>query len=271
MDLSKAVLVEKVNLKTEGALIVKPVETDVATNGTISYEYENEDVYGYAMDASGQMVPALYNTEETEISSKISGTSVVDMAVTVKGLVPKTEEQLVLSKDTGAFYQYAKDTAGVLETTTVTLREGPRKGTTYYYVVRAVAEGKNGAKSAYSVGFSKPASAVYTSVSVKAATKVKARNTTEEYAVLSYKAAKNADGYMIYRSEKKNSGYCLIATTTKTIYRDNTTKSGKTYYYKIVSYCTNESGARVYSPKTAAVKITIKKENISVLDLMLEQ
>ncbi len=86
-----------------------------------------------------------------------------------------------------------------------------------------------------------------------------------------YQAAKNADGYMIYRSEKKNSGYRLLATTTKTIYRDNTTKSRKTYYYKIVSYCTNESWARVYSKDTAPVKITIKKENISVLDLMLEQ
>lgn len=91
------------------------METNVALDGTISYEYANEGVYGYAMDASGQMVPALYDTKSTKISTKISGTSVVDMAVTVKGLVPKTEEQLALSKDTGAFCQYAKDTAGVLD------------------------------------------------------------------------------------------------------------------------------------------------------------
>lgn len=115
VDLSKAVLVEKINLKTEGALGVKPMETNVALDGTISYEYANEGVYGYAMDVSGQMVPALYDTKSTKISTKISGTSVVDMAVTVKGLVPKTEEQLALSKDTGAFCQYAKDTAGVLD------------------------------------------------------------------------------------------------------------------------------------------------------------
>ncbi len=271
VDLSKAVLVEKVTLKTDGALAVKPLDTNVASNGTISYEYDNEDVYGYAVDAFGQVVPALYHPKSTKVSARITGTNVVDKTVTVKGLVPKTEEQLSLSKDTGAFHQYAKDTAGVLETTSAVLHEGPKKGTVYYYVVRAAAKGKNGADNAYSFGFSKPASAVYTSASVKAAAKLKARNTAEEYAVISFQAQKNAEGHMIYRSEKKNSGYHLIATTSKTIYRDTTTKSGKTYYYKIVSYCTNESGARVYSPKTAAAKITIKKENISVLDLMLEQ
>lgn len=271
VDLGKAVLVEAVSLQTESALKVKPIDTNVALDGTISYEYENEDVYGYAIDASGQAVPALFDAKQTVITSKITGNSVTDSTVAVKGLVPKTEEQLSLSKDTGAFREYAKDTAGVLETAEATLREGPRKGKAYYYVVRAVAQGQNGAPDASSVGFSKPASAVYTSTSVSAATKVKARNTMEEYAVISYKAAKNADGYMIYRSEKKNSGYKLLATTSKTIYRDTTTKSGETYYYKIVAYRTNESGARVYSQQTKPVKIKIKKEDISVLDLMLEQ
>ncbi len=271
VDLGKAVLVETVSLQTESALKAKPIDTNVAPDGTISYEYENEDAYGYAVDASGQTVPALFDAKETVITSKITGTSTTDATVTVKGLVPKTEEQLVLSKDTGAFREYAKDTAGVLATAEATLREGPKKGTTYYYVVRAVAQGQNGIANAYSVGFSKPAGAVCTSASVNAATKVKARNTMEEYAVISYQAAKNADGYMIYRSEKKNSGYKLLATTSKTIYRDATTKSGKTYYYKIVAYCTNESGARVYSQQTKPVKIKIKKEDISVLDLMLEQ
>lgn len=271
VDLDKAVLVESVKLVTEGALQVKPENVNVAKDGTISYDYENENVYGYAADASGQMVPALYDAENTVISSRITGTKVKDAAVTVKGLVPKTEEQLALSKDTGAFCQYAKDTAGVLQTAEASLKEGPRKGTTYYYVVRAVAGGKGNIGNAYSVGFSKPVSAVYTSVEVNAATKLKVRNTLEECAVLSYQAVKNADGYLIYRSSKKNSGYRLIATTSKTIYRDSTTRSGQTYYYKIASYCTNESGARVYSPKTKPVKITIKKEDISMLDLMLEQ
>ena len=94
---------------------VKPEDVQVAQDGTVSYDYENEDVYGYAADASGQIVPALYDAKNTVISSKITGTKVRDEKVTVKGLVPKTEEQLALSKDTGAFHQYVKDTAGVLE------------------------------------------------------------------------------------------------------------------------------------------------------------
>ncbi len=271
VDLEKAELVESVKLVTDGALRVKPEDIHVAQDGTISYDYENEEVYGYAADASGQIVPALYDAKKTVISSKITKTKVRDAKVTVKGLVPKTEEQLSLNKDTGAFCQYAKDTAGVLETAEATLTEGPRKGTTYYYVVRAVAQGTENAKNACSVGFSKPASAVCTSAGVKAATKVKVRNTLEECAVLSFTAAKNANGYLIYRSDKKDSGYRLIATTSKTIYRDKTTRPGRTYYYKIASYCTNESGARVYSSMTKPVKITIKKEDISMLDLMLEQ
>lgn len=271
VDLDKAVLVESVKLKTEGALQVKPEDVQVAQDGTVSYDYENEEVYGYAADASGQIVPALYDAKNTVISSKITGTKVRDEKVTVKGLVPKTEEQLALSKDTGAFHQYVKDTAGVLETAEATLREGPRAGTAYYYVVRAVSGGAQNTNNACSVGFSKPARAVCTFTGVKAATKVKVRNTSEERAVISFTAAKNAEGYMIYRSDKKNSGYRLIATTAKTIYRDKTTRPGQTYYYKVVSYCTNESGARVYSTMTKPVKITIKKEDISILDLMLEQ
>ena len=250
---------------------MKPEDVQVAQDGTVSYDYENEEVYGYAADASGQIVPALYDAKNTVISSKITGTKVRDEKVTVKGLVPKTEEQLALSKDTGAFHQYVKDTAGVLETAEATLREGPRAGTAYYYVVRAVSGGAQNTNNACSVGFSKPARAVCTFTGVKAATKVKVRNTSEERAVISFTAAKNAEGYMIYRSDKKNSGYRLIATTAKTIYRDKTTRPGQTYYYKVVSYCTNESGTRVYSTMTKPVKITIKKEDISILDLMLEQ
>ncbi len=77
----------------------------MAQDGAVSYEYENENVYGYATDVSGQIVPALYEAQNTVVSSRITGTKVKDAAVTVKGLVPKTEEQLALSKDTGAFCQ----------------------------------------------------------------------------------------------------------------------------------------------------------------------
>ncbi len=82
----------------------------------------------------------------------------------------------------------------MLQTAEAILKEGAGKGTTYYYVVRTVAGGKGNTGNAYSVGFSRPVSAVYASVEVKAATKLEVRNTLEECAVLSYQAAKNADG-----------------------------------------------------------------------------
>ena len=56
---------------------------------------------------------------------------------------------------------------------------------------------------------------------------------------LNWKKGKNADGYYIYRSYKKKSGYKKIATITKaakTAYLDKKAKKGKTCYYKIKSY-----------------------------------
>ena len=68
------------------------------------------------------------------------------------------------------------------------------------------------------------------SVTVKA--KAKKKNQ------IRWSKAKEADGYRIYRSTKKNSGYKLIKTVSasKTTYTDTKVKSGKRYYYYVKAY-----------------------------------
>ena len=55
-----------------------------------------------------------------------------------------------------------------------------------------------------------------------------------EKAKLSIKKTKGAKAYLIFRSNKKNAGYRLVAMAQKTSYTDQKAKAGKTYYYKAI-------------------------------------
>lgn len=70
-----------------------------------------------------------------------------------------------------------------------------------------------------------------------------------------------ANGYVIYRSLKKNSGYKEIARITsgsKTSYTDKTVKKNKTYYYRIKAYKTLNQKTFL-GVKSIKVKIKITK------------
>lgn len=67
---------------------------------------------------------------------------------------------------------------------------------------------------------------------LKAPTKLKAK-AGDKKVTLSWKKAKGAEKYAIYRSTRKDSGYKKIASTTKTKFVDKKLKSGKRYYYKV--------------------------------------
>ena len=73
---------------------------------------------------------------------------------------------------------------------------------------------------------------------------------------ISWKTAKNADGYIIYRSDKQKSGYKKIATvkgSKKTSYINKNLKKGSKYYYKIKAYRVVD-GNKVLSKKYSSVK-----------------
>ena len=66
------------------------------------------------------------------------------------------------------------------------------------------------------------------------------------------------DGYMIYKSTKKSSGYSKVAKTTKLTWTDkNIGKKGKTYYYKIRGY-RKVAGKTYYTNWSVKKKLTVK-------------
>ena len=89
------------------------------------------------------------------------------------------------------------------------------------------------------------------SVKVKAIAKKKNR--------ISWKKISKVDGYMIYRSTKKNSGYKLIKTvnSSKKSYTDTKAKSGKKYYYYVKAY-KKVNGKKIYGKISKKVSKTTK-------------
>lgn len=126
----------------------------------------------------------------------------------------------------------AEMTSGKTTTYTDT---GLTTGKTYYYKVVA------GAKNTGQISWG----AYSEAVSARTADDVKL---TEVCAVgdqalqLTWKKAKGADGYVIYRSTKAKRGYKKIATVndgTQTTYKDVPAKTNTTYYYKVRAYNKN--------------------------------
>lgn len=91
---------------------------------------------------------------------------------------------------------------------------------------------------------------------------------------IEWKKVSGAEGYEIYRSTSKYSGYKRVATIKKgstVSYKDKSVKSGKTYYYKVRPYC--KSGSKtVTAAFCSPQKVTLlKKPAISVKALSSSQ
>lgn len=140
--------------------------------------------------------------------------------------------------------------------------KGPKAGVKYYYYVVAYAEEPNGNVdydgTIRSIGDSKPVSATYTTVKAKKPGKVTV-SSKKSTATIKINKVKGAKGYAIYRATKKGGTYVLVGLTTKTSFTDKNVTAGKTYYYKVASYVQSEAKANIYSSKTKAYKLKIKK------------
>ena len=131
------------------------------------------------------------------------------------------------------------------------VNSGLKTGKKYFYKVRAVNGKKKGS-------FSKVKSVTIKPRTVKTPT-VKVSN--DMNITVSWKSAKGASGYAVYRSEKADSGYKLIGTTTGKTYKDKKYDPRKTQYYKVKAY-KKYSGKKVYGKSSH--KKSGKPQNVEV-------
>lgn len=89
---------------------------------------------------------------------------------------------------------------------------------------------------------------------------LKAKASNYKTVNVSWKAAKNAKGYAVYRATSKNGTYKLLISTTRTSVTNASLATGTTYYYKVKSYG-KVGSAKVYAAysKTAYAKPVLSK------------
>ena len=107
-----------------------------------------------------------------------------------------------------------------------------KTGKTYYYKIKVVVKTQNGNQTS---GFSNVKSAK----AVPAKTTLKAKASNAKNVKLTWSKVKGANGYEIYRSNRKDGKYQKVKTISKggtTSYKDGKLKKSTTYYYKIRVY-----------------------------------
>ncbi len=91
-------------------------------------------------------------------------------------------------------------------------------------------------KTTIKVKVGKSSKKIKVTVYPKTVSGVRVAKNSETSATVSWAKSKGAKGYTVYRSERSNTGFKMIANPKGTSYRDNRLEKGKYYYYKIQSY-----------------------------------
>jgi fibronectin type 3 domain-containing protein len=148
----------------------------------------------------------------------------------------------------GTNTRLAKITKG---TTTKYIISGLKAATSYSYKLRAyvIIGGK-----AYYSGFT----GLVTATTKTVAPTLKLSSPRAKQAAISWNKVAGANGYELYRSTKKATGYKRVTTTTKKVsYTNKKLKSKVRYYYKVRSYKVI-SGKRYYSDYSKVKYVKIK-------------
>lgn len=119
----------------------------------------------------------------------------------------------------------------------------------------AESSAERGEKSAVLLKYAQNYYAAYNeakAITVKASTSVKKGAITVKWQTVG-----QADGYEVYRSVKKSSGYTKKLMTKKTSYVNTSVKKGQRYYYKVRAYKA-VGNSKIYSGWSNKVTITAK-------------
>lgn len=106
----------------------------------------------------------------------------------------------------------------------------------------------------------KAAASTVTTIKNTKVTVSSAKSKAKKKVYLKWKKNKYADGYKVYRSTKKKTGYKCIATLnkrSKVSYTDKKVKSKKVYYYKVRAYRKNGKKT-VYSGYSPVKRVKVK-------------
>ncbi len=128
-----------------------------------------------------------------------------------------------------------------------------KTGKTYYYKIKVVVKTQNGNQTS---GFSNVKSAK----AVPAKTTLKAKASNAKNVKLTWSKVKGANGYEIYRSNRKDGKYQKVKTISKggtTSYKDGKLKKSTTYYYKIRAY-RKVDRKKVYGSYSSVVSVKTK-------------
>lgn len=139
-------------------------------------------------------------------------------------------------------------------TETTYVNKGLQCGKTYYYRVQAY-ENQSGKLVVINTTSKQKVKLLPAKASLKS---VKATGTK---AKITWKKQSGVNGYVVYQSTKKNSGYKKIATiksAKKVSYTTKKLKAGKKYYYKVKAYKT-VNGKKVYGNYSNIKSVTIKR------------
>lgn len=177
-----------------------------------------------------------YNGKSYGLAGKSSAYNAIKL--TWKQIPYADGYEIERSSKSGSGYQKIADVSGSKTSYNDTKRTTGQK---YYYRIRAYYNDNGKKYCGYSSKIS--SKAVLTAPSVKT-------TAGKKKITVSWKKIQGADGYEVYRSEKKLSGYKKIGTVksgSTVKYVNQGLRSGKKYYYKVRAYRKLASGKKVYS------------------------
>lgn len=239
--------------------ITTPEETIVPDEGDVPVE---PVISEESIDACGTVTPEEVPVVTPEAPAKPAGLKAASSRYDRITLT----WQKAAGADTYEIYRSTKAAKGFRRIATVSgskLTFTDKKltcGTTYYYKIRATATyGSSTLRSAFT--------AVKKAAPLPNTPVIKASYKNYSTATLKWNKISGANGYYIYRSTKKNSGYKKIATIKRgstLSYTDKKLATGSTYYYKIRAYRTVKKSAVSGKLSTAAsVKLTLKAPTLA--------